>query len=68
VDVSGKVSAATLKSPGSSRYFANQALKAAERWEFSAPEVGGQPTASTWLLQFRFKKASIEASPQRVKG
>jgi TonB family protein len=68
VDPSGKVTAATLKSPGSSRYFANQALKAAERWEFSAPEVDGQPTASTWLLQFRFKRTSIQASPQREKG
>lgn len=68
VDPSGKVTAAKLKSSGSSRYFANQALKAAERWEFSAPEVGGQPTDSTWLLQFRFKKTSIQASPQRVKG
>jgi serine/threonine-protein kinase Stk1 len=68
VDPSGKIIAAKLKSSGSSRYFANQALKAAERWEFSAPEVNGQPTASTWLLQFRFKKTSIQASPQRVKG
>ncbi|HKV79842.1 MAG TPA: TonB family protein [Candidatus Sulfotelmatobacter sp.] len=68
VDPSGKVTAAKLKSSGSSRYFANQALKAAERWEFSAPEVGGQPTTSTWLLQFRFKRTSIQASPQRVKG
>lgn len=68
VDPSGKVTAAKLKSSGSSRYFANQALKAAERWEFSAPEVGGQPSASTWLLQFRFKRTSIQASPQRVKG
>jgi TonB family protein len=68
VDPSGKITAAKLKSSGSSRYFANQALKAAERWEFSAPEVNGQPTASTWLLQFRFKKTSIQALPQRVKG
>jgi TonB family protein len=68
VDPSGKITAAKLKSSGSSRYFANQALKAAERWEFSAPEVNGRPTASTWLLQFRFKKTSIQASPQRVKG
>jgi TonB family protein len=68
VDPSGKISAAKLKSSGSSRYFANQALKAAERWEFSAPEVNGRPTASTWLLQFRFKKTSIQASPQRVEG
>jgi TonB family protein len=68
VDPSGKITAAKLKSSGSSRYFANQALKAAERWEFSAPEVNGKPTASTWLLQFRFKRTSIQASPQRVKG
>ena len=68
VDPSGKVTDAKLKSAGSSRYFANQALKAAERWEFSAPEVDGQPAASTWLLQFRFKRTSIDASPQRVKG
>ena len=68
VDPSGKVTDAKLKSAGSSRYFANQALKAAERWQFSAPEVDGQPAASTWLLQFKFKRTSIDASPQRVKG
>jgi len=68
VDPSGKVSSAALKSSGSSRYFANQALRAAQRWEFSPPQAEGQPTASTWLLQFRFKRTSIQASPQRVKG
>lgn len=68
VDGSGKVTAASLKSPGSSRYFANQALNAARRWEFSPPQVDGQATASTWLLQFRFKRKSIQAIPQRVKG
>jgi TonB family protein len=68
VDPSGKVTSAALKSSGSSRYFANQALKAAQQWEFSAPETGGQPTASTWLVQFRFNRKSIQALPQRVKG
>lgn len=68
VDASGKVTSATLKTRGSSRYFANQALKAAEQWEFSAPEGNGQPTASVWLLQFRFKRKSIQATPQRVRG
>jgi len=68
VDPSGKVTSATLKSAGSSRYFANQALAAAKGWEFAAPEVNGQATASTWLLQFRFKRTSIQASPQRVRG
>src|SRR4051812_5985672 len=32
VDPSGKVSSAALKSSGSSRYFANQALRAAQQW------------------------------------
>jgi len=68
VDPSGKVTSTTLKARGPSRYFANQALKAAEHWEFSAPEINGQPTASTWLLQFRFKRRSIQVTPQRLKG
>ena len=66
VDPSGKVASAKFKSSGSSRYFANQAMKAAERWEFAPPQVDGRPTASNWLLQFRFKRTSIQASSQRV--
>lgn len=68
VDSSGKVTSAKFKSRGSSRYFAERALKAAQRWEFSAPESAGQPTSSAWLLQFRFNRKSIQATPQRVKG
>lgn len=68
VDPSGKVASAKFKSRGSSRYFADRALKAAQQWEFSAPAVNGQPAPSTWLLQFRFNRKSIQANPQRVKG
>ena len=68
VDASGKVTSTALKSAGPSRYFANQALKAAQHWEFSAPQAGGQPVPSTWLLQFRFKRKSIQAVPERAKG
>jgi TonB family protein len=67
VDASGKVTSAKLKSPGSSKYFAGLALKAAPKWEFSAPEISGQPTASTWLLQFRFRRSGTQASAQKVK-
>ncbi len=66
VDPSGKVTAAKLKSAGSSKYFANLALKAAERWEFSPLKIDGKPAASVWLLQFRFKRTSIQVSPERV--
>jgi TonB family protein len=67
VDSSGKVTAATLKSPGPSKYFAALALKAAQAWEFSPPEADGKPTASAWLIQFRFKRAGTQASPERLK-
>ncbi len=61
VNPSGKVTAARLKTPGPSRYFASLALKAAQRWEF-AP----QPSPSTWLIQFRFKRSGIQASAEPV--
>lgn len=67
VDNSGKVTNARLKSPGSSRYFAGLALKAAQKWEFTPPEVGGQPAASTWLIQFHFRRSGTQASAQRAK-
>jgi TonB family protein len=65
VDSSGKVTAATLKSPGPSKYFAGLALKAAQEWEFTPPEIDGNPTASAWLIKFRFKRTSTQASPER---
>jgi TonB family protein len=61
VDPSGKVASAKLKSAGPSKYFAGLALKAAQRWEFSP-----QPAASTWLLQFRFKRGGTQASAERA--
>jgi len=68
VNPSGRVESAAFKMRGSSAYFAKEALNAAKQWEFSAPEVDGQATASTWLLQFRFKRTGIQATPQREKG
>jgi TonB family protein len=61
VDTSGKVTAAKLKTAGPSKYFAGLALKAAQRWEFSP-----QPPASTWLIQFRFKRSGVQASAEWV--
>ncbi len=66
VDSSGKVTAAKLASPGPSKYFAGLALKAAKGWEFSPPQVDGQPTASTWALQFHFRRSSVDSSSERV--
>jgi protein TonB len=66
VDPSGKVSDATLTSAGPSRYFANKALQAAQRWKFKPAEVGGQPAASLWLLRFQFGQSGTEVFPTPV--
>ncbi len=66
VDPSGKVSDARLKTSGPSRYFAGLALKAAQGWEFSPAEMNGQPTTTAWLLQFRFRRTSTQASSERL--
>jgi TonB family protein len=67
VDSSGKVTTAKLASPGPSKYFAGLALKAAQGWEFSPPEVDGQATASAWVIQFRFKRSSTQTTSERMK-
>jgi TonB family protein len=66
VDASGKVTQAKLISAGPSRYFAGQALSAARRWTFSAPEVGGQKKASEWLLRFQFGRSGTEVFPKEI--
>ena len=66
VDSSGKVVEAKLTSPGPSKYFARLSLEAAQRWEFSPPDIDEKPSPSTWLLHFRFRRTSTEASSERV--
>jgi len=67
VDASGDVTEVKLTLPGPSRYFAGQTLKAAREWEFSAPEVAGQPSASAWTLVFRIGRKGTQVAPQRVR-
>jgi len=66
VDSSGKVINTKLTSPGPSKYFARKALQAAQGWEFQPPQISGQPTASIWVLHFRFGRARTEATPERL--
>ncbi|HME35107.1 MAG TPA: TonB family protein [Candidatus Sulfotelmatobacter sp.] len=67
LDSSGKVASAKLTHPGSSKYFAGLALKAAQQWEFSPPAMDGTPAASTWVIQFRFKRAATQASARPAR-
>jgi TonB family protein len=59
VDPSGKVTAAKLKSAGPSQYFARLALNAAQGWQFAPSNA-----SSSWHLEFRFKRGSIQATPE----
>lgn len=67
VDSSGKVTDATLTSPGPSKYFANLALNAARGWEFSTAQASGQPTPTAWMLHFRFGRGGTQVSPESIK-
>jgi protein TonB len=66
VDPTGNVSEAALDSPGPSKYFSDLALKAARRWQFSSPEVGGHSVPSEWLIRFHFKATGSKAFPTQT--
>ena len=66
VDPSGNVAGATLDSPGPSKYFANLALQAAQRWKFAPARVDGRPAASEWILRFEFTNTATKAVPLRA--
>ena len=62
VDPEGNVSQASIDRPGPSRYFANQALHAAQNWKFAPAKIDGRAVASTWLLQFQFGQSQSAAT------
>ena len=62
VDPAGAVTQATLENAGPSRYFADLAVKAAQQWAFTPPEVDGRSVASDWLIQFQYTQAGVKAN------
>lgn len=63
VDKSGKVIGAELETPGSSKYFARQAVEAAWGWKF----VPAQDAAErAWSLQFEFTNSQTKAIAERA--
>jgi len=66
VEPGGNVSQADLDSPGPSKYFAELALQAARRWEFTAPEVNGHSAPSDWLIHFEFSQSGTQAFPRQT--
>ena len=67
VDTTGKVTEAHLKSPGSSRYFAEKALEAAKGWKFRPPVENGQVVASEWRVKFTFSRRAVDDSAEQLK-
>jgi TonB family protein len=63
VDTSGNVASAELFSPGPSRYFADQALQAAHRWDFAPAKVDGHAVPSEWVVRFEFTPLDTKAHP-----
>lgn len=66
VDAAGNVSDAGLDAPGPSQYFADLALNAARRWEFTPPEVAGRSAPSEWLIRFEFSESGVQAFPTQT--
>ncbi len=66
VDPSGTVSDAAVDSPGPSKYFADLALQAARRWQFTSPEAGGHSIPSEWLIHFQFTPSGPKAVPTQT--
>jgi TonB family protein len=66
VDAAGNVSQADLDSPGPSQYFADLAMKAARRWEFTSPEVDGRSVPSEWLIRFEFSQSGTKTFPKQT--
>jgi TonB family protein len=66
VDSTGKVTSSKLTNAGPSRYFADKALQASQKWEFTPPQIGGQPARSAWILHFRFGRARTEVSTEQL--
>lgn len=67
VDTSGNVEKASFVSPGPSKYFARQAMQAAEQWKFAPAQVNGQAAASAWILHFGFRRSGTEVVPEPAK-
>lgn len=63
VDAAGNVAQAELESPGPSKFFADLALQAARRWEFSSPEVAGRSVPSAWQIRFEFTQDGTKVFP-----
>jgi len=64
VDAAGNVQNATFVTAGPSKYFARQAMEAAQQWKFVSAQ-GQDPR--TWIVQFGFKRSGTDAALESAR-
>jgi protein TonB len=67
VDAAGNVERATFITEGPSKYFARQAMQAAQQWKFAPAQANGQAVPSAWILHFGFRRSGTEVSSEPAK-
>lgn len=67
VDASGNVDNATLITEGPSKYFARQAMEAAQQWKFAPAQVNGKAVPGAWILHFGFRRSGTELGSEPAK-
>ncbi|MGZ4730690.1 MAG: TonB family protein [Terriglobales bacterium] len=65
VDAAGNVEKANFISAGPSKYFARQAMQAAQQWKFSPAQAN--TGARAWVLHFAFKRSGVEVDSEPAK-
>src|ERR1700682_6257611 len=66
VDQSGNVTGAEFVSAGSSKYFADLAMRSAQKWEFAPAKLNGQYVATDWVLRYEFGNSGTKVFPQQA--
>jgi TonB family protein len=67
VDAAGNVSDAQFDSPGPSKAFADLALEAARKWEFTPPEFSGHSVPSIWTIRFEIGPSDTKVLTKQVE-
>jgi serine/threonine protein kinase len=62
VDEAGNVAGAEFTNRGPSRYFANQAMDAAQTWKFTQAHTASR----AWFLEFVFERSGVTVQPRRI--
>jgi TonB family protein len=66
VNASGAVTGAELAASGPSKYFADQALSAARKWDFTPAKINGRSVKSDWIVRFDITQSRTQVFPSEA--